>query len=145
MTPLDALTLRPRASDIPTSDAQLDGHSWRVRGAALEGAWRIGPSVLVATTDDVPYEEALHFTLWTQRGWTEHLTLSAAYATGLFRLRRTRDTTVSFAFFGDAVWRLSVLERPRFHIPRLQDPPGFSRPLQLRTRLAIDSPDSINS
>ncbi len=105
----------------------------------LEGAWAIGTDIITATTDDVPYEEALHIALHTPGGNTEHLTLGAAYTTGVFRLTQATGTTLTFAFFGDTYWRVTVLNTPAFRLPLWRDPKGVSRPLRLRSRLRVET------
>ena len=113
------------------------GQGWSVPGAVLEGAWGIGQDILCATTDDTPYEEALHFSLLGPNQSVEHLTLGAAYATGVFAAHGVQGNTLRFRFFGSQIWSITVEQRPRVRLPFLNDPAGVSRPLRLRTRLRV--------
>ena len=137
MTPINDADLKLRAAHGGSGWLTHQDGGWAVPGVVLEGAWAVGQDILCATTDDVPYEEALHFSLLGPHQRNEHLTLGAAYATGIFAPLDVRDRTLLFRFFGSQVWSITVDQRPRVHLPFLNDPPGVRRTLSLRTRLRI--------
>lgn len=90
-------------------------------GAVLEAQFDCGDQHLVFTTDDVPYEEALHIHLLDARlAVLDWLELSAWYTPGIFDdLAPAGPHSLAFTFFDETErWRLTVLQSPRFGLVR---------------------------
>lgn len=133
------LVLEPLSTEIPTSTARLGDQSWKIDGVVLEGFWKTNGYHLIATTDDIPNEDGLHFALLSTAGVVECVSLRAAYTTGNFRLHEVRGSGIRFSFFGDAPWMLCVRTKPIFHMPLFGDPRGVTRPWTFSKRLVIEA------
>ncbi|MGD1924396.1 MAG: hypothetical protein ACFB03_09415 [Paracoccaceae bacterium] len=137
------MRLEPLPGEMPKALARLGDKTWHVDGAVLEGAWSFADAYLLATTDGIPYEDGLHFSLLSPDRVEETVSLIAAYATGTFRLHGVLDREIAFSFFGDTQWTLRVLAAPVMHVPFFGDPRGVSRPWTFTKRLVVeDSPVS---
>ncbi|WP_299437477.1 hypothetical protein [uncultured Rhodospira sp.] len=127
--------------NAPRGRLSLDGLDGAVEipGCILEGAWRIDCHFLIATTDDITSEDQLHFLLLNSRAeFIDQVTLGAVYSTGVFAASHPKGARLSFRFFGDTTWTLTVLPSPSFRVPILGDPRGVHRPFSFRTRLRIE-------
>ena len=104
-------------------DAALTGTT--VPGVVLEGQYRFGDLYLLLTTENIPYEEALHVLLLDQRfNVLDHLELSHPYASGVLSdLQHAGDSRLRFSLFGGDRWELSVLQAPR-RLTRDEAPTG---------------------
>ena len=143
-----ALQLR-NGSDLPESEVVLHGSPTQktLPGSFLEAVLDTGDGFLVFTSDDTPYEEQLGIHLTDSSGaLLESLSIGGAYRTGAFRaLRIVAPATVAFRFTGETVWKVQVLQLPRFRIPFLGDPSGVCRPIGFRSRLVIQGQPKIES
>ncbi|MBQ0833074.1 MAG: hypothetical protein KBT83_10875 [Marinobacter sp.] len=99
-----------------------------VEGGILEACVQQGEHYLVFLTDDIPYEDSLHIHLLdSDLSSQDSVTLGAAYTTGNFRnLVLGKGGTLTFEFFGNKSWAVSVLSEKRLRIPYLSGPPGVS-------------------
>ena len=96
-----------------------------IEGRILEAQFRTPVGDLVITSDGDPYEEVLHFTLLNpERKVLDRISLGQIYHTGMLRdLRPAGEASLSFQFFGDDRWRLTVLPKPRWRLPSLPTSP----------------------
>lgn len=139
LIPLDDLRLSALDGEIPQATVTRGIHSWTVAGAILEGAWSFGDEILVATTDDIPYEEGLNFSLLSPDGRVvEQVLIEHMYTTGSFESLGTEGANLRFRFFGDTDWVLRVKESPQFRLPFFGDPRGVVRPWGTWKRLLIE-------
>jgi len=94
-------------------DAALTGVT--VPGVVLEAQYRCGELHLLLTTENIPYEEALHVLLLDARfNLLDQVELSHPYASGaLTDLQQHGDGRLQFSLFGGDRWELAVLPTPR--------------------------------
>lgn len=137
MQPVQNLAFVAIEGTRPQARVHYDGADVTLSGCILEGAWQVGDALLVASGDDIPDEDMLHFSLITGAE-VDALTLGAAYSTGSFRELDRGATTLRFRFFGDADWQLEVLPQPALRLPWVGDPAGVSRAFGFRSRLRIE-------
>ena len=114
-------------------DAALTGTT--VPGVVLEAQYRFGDLYLLLTTENIPYEEALHVLLLDQRfNVLDHVELSHPYASGVLSdLQQAGDGRLQFSLFGGDRWELAVLPAPR-RLTTDETPTGVRA--RLRRRLA---------
>lgn len=109
-----------------------------VEGVRLEKAFRFGQARLVVTSDAVPQEDGLHVTLVEADGMVaDALTFRAPYTTGTFNFLKSAGDTLVFRFFGDTVWRVTVLPWPAPAVPFLELPNGVRRLRLFSKRLLV--------
>ncbi|WP_282045738.1 hypothetical protein [Roseibium album] len=133
------LTLSPLPGDQPCSAISHCEMSWTIPGTVLEGAWSFGSEVLVCTTEDIPYEEVLHFCLLGADGKIlDQIRLGGIYQTGMFALLKTGSATIRFRFFNHAAHELTVSEQPVWRMPFFGDPKGVGRSVGFSKRLLVD-------
>jgi hypothetical protein len=120
LTPLQSFFLAPvpvGENETPRSKVLLDGTptSTTVPGVVLEAQYRYGEGYLLLTTENIPYEEALHILLLDQHFRVlDHLELSHAFAPGtLTDLEPAGDGRLHFSLFGGDRWELTVLPASR--------------------------------
>ena len=94
-----------------------------MRGLVLEAQLALDGGFLVLTTDDSPFEEALHLTLLDAHLAVEdERTLSVPYRPGAVTdLRVVSAEAVELSFFGKDRWRVTVHRQAR---RRLRAHPG---------------------
>ncbi|MQX35884.1 hypothetical protein [Roseospira navarrensis] len=142
LTPISTAHLQPiDDKDSPRGRLSLEGmdRALEIPGRILEAAWQIDDNVLVATTDDIPAEDQLHFLLLNSHAeLIDHVTLGAAYSTGAFIAAHPEGAQLSFRFFGDTPWTLTVLPKPTFCMPAFGNPRGVHRPFSFWTRLRME-------
>lgn len=137
MEPLGDLRLEPLPGEMPRALARRGAECWEVAGVISEAAWAVDDaSLLLASTEDIPQEDALHLSLLEPGGTVEAVTLGAAYTTGNFRVLEASGDRLVFEFFGGAPWCLTVLPAPVWRWP-LSDPRGVSRTGGWKSRLRI--------
>jgi hypothetical protein len=104
------------------------GRQIEVPGAILHGQFSGPAGLLFLTTENVPYEEALHVLLFNQMlEQTDHLEVSNKLTPGaLSDLCLNSSGTISFSFFGGDLWQLTVLEAPVRAL--FSHPPGVHWP-----------------
>jgi len=146
LTPLRSFFLAPVPGGenvTPRSKLLFDGAATgtTVPGVVLEAQYGCDPLYLLLTTENIPYEEALHILLLDQRFRVlDHLELSHAFAPGtLTDVEQGGDGRLRFSLFGGDRWELEVLPAPRRL--RLDEAPtgvrGRMRRLLAPRRLAI--------
>lgn len=118
---------RPPA-ESPQSELLDDGRPTgiSVPGVVLEAQYTCGEWHLLFTTEDVPFEEALHILLLDrQLHRLDDVELSHLYAAGaLTGLETSGDEPAArFSFFGGDRWELRVLSAPR-RLSRSEAPVG---------------------
>ena len=91
----------------------------RVSGCVLERQFACAAGYLLMTTDDSPFEEALHVQLVSREiRFLDCLDLSHPYAAAILRdVKAVSPNQVNFSFFGGDTWKLTVLDRPRYVLP----------------------------
>jgi hypothetical protein len=110
-------------------------------GAVLEAQLAADAGWLLFTTHDTPFEEQLDIIL-IDRSYriVDVASLYGPYTTGTFRnLAIESGESVLFDFFGDHVWRVTLLDRPRFRLPlaRLGEPAGVHRRFGFTRNFAV--------
>lgn len=122
LTPCDDFSLEPfwaaREDDRSKASVGFRGNEvgLTLNGCFLNAQYQIGPQFLLLTTAGTPYEESL-FIYLLDSGFKslDQLELGQPYTPGGLRnLRIAGDQELEFSFFGEDLWRLKVLERPRF-------------------------------
>jgi hypothetical protein len=112
-----ALKASPDKTGSPQSELLEDGTATitRVPGIILEAQYKCGDRYLLFTTENIPYEEALHILLLDQRlRRLDDVELSHPFAGGILAdLQPAGETQVRFSFFGADLWELTVLSVPR--------------------------------
>jgi len=93
----------------------------QVEGQTIEAQFRCSSGYLVVTADGNPYEEMIHFYLLDSEGsLLDQVSLGQIYHSGILRdIDLKSDDRIEFTFFGTERWRLLILGKPRFELPRL--------------------------
>ncbi|WCM95005.1 hypothetical protein M5C99_09955 [Acidovorax sp. NCPPB 2350] len=94
-------------------------------GAVLEAQFEAEDGYLVFTTEDTPYEEALHIHWLARDGRVlDAVELSAPYTPALFKdAVRVAPRTARFSFFDDGrTWSVEVAPTPRMRLGGLPRP-----------------------
>ena len=137
---LEATDANPRTG-APMGRVMLDGRATdtRVAGAIREAGVGLDAGFLLITSDDVPFEEAVHLHLLDAAAQPiESATIGAPYTAGIFGdLVLEPPDQLHFAFIGPQRWHVRILRSAHLHLPLLGDPHGVWRGLRLRTRLRI--------
>jgi hypothetical protein len=114
---IDSFRLEPLPGDMPKSRVVAGGAATAtvVEGVVLEAQFRSEQGFLLLTSDDTPFEEALHVRLLdAQYRLLDGVDLGQAYHPGLLRnLRVSGDAELCFSFFGDDSWLLRVEPQAR--------------------------------
>ena len=116
MRAIQTFTVRPLEGRNGDSRLLVDGTDLGVvEGLVLEDQYQCGPGFLVATSDDSPFEEGLHFYLF-DRSYSrlDDVSLGRMYQPGIYRdvvVMPDRDA-LEFTFFGGDRWLLSVASQP---------------------------------
>lgn len=91
--------------------------SIEVSGKILEAQYSVDDHFLLFTTEDCPFEEALHiYYLSPQLDVLDALELSAVYTAGMLGgLAVDNDDTIRFSFFEkNECWTLKILPKPEY-------------------------------
>jgi hypothetical protein len=116
--------------ELATSFAIIAGHTSEepLEGTVLEACVQYGNQYLVFLTDDIPFEDSLRIHLLDKDlNRIDTVTLGAPYTTGHFRNLTFEDSgVITFEFFGDCVWEVSVSPRKRLRLPFISGPRGVS-------------------
>ena len=115
MTPVETFALGQTtgtAEGAPLSDLLAGGTPTGVRvpGLVLEAQYRFGEEFLLLTTEDVPYEEALHAVLLGRcHAIVDRLQLGHPFAAGILTdLQPAAGGSLRFSFFGGDLWELTI-------------------------------------
>lgn len=122
LTPTGRFALRPLSlgdrDAVPVAVLADDGveTGTRLAGVVLEGQFACRDGFLVITSDDCPFEEAVHIHLLANDlSRSESLTIAQAYAGGIVRgLHAEGPDSIAFSFYGDDLWRVTVLPRAKY-------------------------------
>jgi hypothetical protein len=130
MVPCRSFSLAPIPGSVdesPRANVLIDASSsgTTVPGVILEAQYRSGESYLLFTSENTPYEEALHVLLLSRRlALLDHVELSHPFAGGvLTNMEMPGDERLRFSFFGGDLWELTVLGAPRL-LKRHEAPTG---------------------
>lgn len=108
----DAFRLDRLPGDVPRSRLFSEGQTTgaTVDGWTLEAQFRWDDALLLLTTDDSPYEEALHIRLFDQAFHEiDAVDLRQIYHSAIVRnVKVMDDNSLTFSFFGDDTWRLNI-------------------------------------
>ena len=139
LTPVQPDSVSVNDSEIPTMRLGIGQTQWTVPGAIVEGLWQLGSEHLIATTDDVPFEEGLHLCLLTADGTVdEEISVFSMYSTGTFELHGLSGPVLDFRFFDTPVWHLTVEPEKQLRLPFSGTLKGTRRkPIKLWSRLAL--------
>ena len=137
MRPSHSFALKPVSdseTEPPRSELFSDGRTTGliVPGVILEAQFTCGEWHLLFTTENIPFEEALHIVLLDQRfRRLDDVELSHPLAAGaLTDLQSTDDEpSARFSFFGGDQWELIVLRTPR-RLSRSEAPVGVKAALR---------------
>lgn len=139
-----ALAREGNDQELATSFATIAGRTSKeaLEGTVLEACVQYGNQYLLFLTDDIPFEDSLHIHLLDEDlKRVDTATLGAPYTTGHFRNLRYEDSgEITFEFFGNCVWEVSVSTQKRLRLPFVSGPKGVSwqngwfHVLELRTR-----------
>lgn len=147
-----SLALASEGSDheLATSFVTIAGQTSPepLEGKILEACVQQGKQYLLFLTDDIPHEDSLHIHLLdNDLNRMDTATLGALYTTGNFRnLTCENSGSITFEFFGDGVWEVSVLPNSRLRLPLISGPRGVSwsngwfHVLEIRKRPAHKAP-----
>lgn len=130
--------------ELATSFAIIAGRTSKepLEGTVLEACVQYGNQYLLFLTDDIPFEDSLRIHLLDKNlNRIDTVTLGAPYTTGHFRNLTLEDSGgITFEFFGDCVWEVSVSPQKRLRLPFVSGPRGVSwqngwfHVLEIRTR-----------
>ena len=130
--------------ELATSFATIAGRTSAepLEDTVLEAGVQHGNQYLLFLTDDIPSEDSLHIHLLDEDlNRIDSATLGAPYATGhVHNLTLEESGRITFEFFGDCVWEVSVSPRKRLRLPFVSGPSGVSwqkgwfHVLEFRTR-----------
>lgn len=89
-----------------------------LRGALLEGQYRIGQKYLLLCSDGIPLEEILHLYLLDKRlQLLDEWELGAPYTAGIISNIGVKGARLTFTFFAsDDDWLLEILATPRWQL-----------------------------
>jgi hypothetical protein len=114
-------------NETPRAELLFNGSPTGVTipGIVLEAQYRSGDSHLLLTTEDVPFEDALHLLLLDERlVLLDHVELAHPYAAGLVKdVRPAGGERLTFSFFGGDLWETTVMQTPR-RLKRAEAPTG---------------------
>lgn len=137
-------------TELVSSELLLNGKPTRliVTGAVMEAALEWLGYRIAFLTDDIPFEDMLRIYMFDAKmALVDAAVLGAMYSTGTFtKLSLQPPNTLTFRFFGGAVWRMVLLAKREFCIPALSDPSGVSRKFQFFSHFRIDGkpqPDGV--
>ena len=112
----------------PRAELIADGRSTGVvvPGVTLEAHYETPEWHLLFTTENIPFEEALHITLLDRQfARLDQVELSHPFTPGTVTGLQTNDGAdrVRFSFFGGDLWEVTVLRLPR-RLARREAPTG---------------------
>ena len=103
---------------IPYSSLVISGIATPIKlpGIVLEASLELDDgSFLLFTTDDVVFEESLHIIhLDPHIGIIDQMTLVTPYATGVFKVESMQQQNITFEFFSQKLWQLTIATHPSY-------------------------------
>ena len=118
MQPIAEFSLKPIAGPLAQSALLWRGDPVRlvVDGLELEQQFGLETGYLLLLTENCPYEEGLHiYLLDADRRMRDAIALGAPYAPALLHTIQSHEpAALTFSFFGNDQWRLTVRAMPRF-------------------------------
>jgi hypothetical protein len=143
------LVTPPNDETNPQCEVMLNGAPTGtvLEGAILEAALKWHAYTLLFLTDDIPFEDALRIYLLDEKfNVMDSAQIMWIYATGIFSdLDLSEPDAVSFRFFADLDWTLTLLPEPAFALPVISDPWAVSRPFKFHRRFRISNQPSLNT
>ncbi|MRX10721.1 hypothetical protein GJ697_23080 [Pseudoduganella sp. FT25W] len=140
------LVTPPNDKTNPQCEVMLNGAPTGtiVDGAILEAALKWHEYTLLFLTDDIPFEDALRIYLLDEKfNVMDSAQIMWIYATGIFsHLDLSQPDAVSFRFFADLNWTLTLLPERAFALPIISDPLSVSRPFKFYRRFRISNKQS---
>jgi hypothetical protein len=132
-----SLSLRPATrgdGESPRAELIAGGRSTGVvvPGVTLEAQYEAPAWQLLFTTENIPFEEALHITLLDRQfARLDHVELSHPFTPGAVTGLEASDGAdrVKFSFFGGDLWEVTVLRVPR-RLARREAPTGVKARLK---------------
>lgn len=100
-----------------------------IDGVILEDCYQYNDRYLLFLTEDIPYEDALNiYYLDHDLNVLDMACLGHAYTTGNFREQVVvADNIISFHFFCNTKWFLTLLTDSKKRVPFISDPKGVTR------------------
>ncbi len=129
-------------STMPThSHLTIHGHQidTPIAGILLLAAFQVNRRYLVFVADGIPHEETLRVYLIDENYQViDKLWLSAIYSTGeLTDVEIESQHTLTFSFFHEDRWRLTVHQEKKRIIPILGQPTGLHRDFSFSSYLSV--------
>jgi hypothetical protein len=125
-----ALVREGNDQELATSFATIAGRTSEepLEGIVLEACVQRGNQYILFLTDDIPFEDSLHIHLLDEDlNRVDTATLGAPYTTGHFHNLKCEDSgEITFEFFGDCAWEVSVSPQRRLRLPFVSGPRGVS-------------------
>lgn len=121
----DSVTLTPIDGNHSTLRIERDSHEWAVPGLVLEYCQKLEDGrFLLLTTDNSPYEEALHVMHITSGKKTyELINIGQPYTPAIFKhALRIDEGCIEFSFADETRFRATVFDSPRWKISTLLSP-----------------------
>ena len=115
--------------------------SIEVSGKILEAQYSVDDHFLLFTTEDCPFEEALHiYYLSPQLDVLDALELSAVYTAGMLGgLAVDNDDTIRFSFFEkNECWTLKILPKPEYAFFDRRHPVKRKMPFYIKCWLKLN-------
>ena len=104
---------------IPYSSLVISGIATPIKlpGIVLEASFELDDgNFLLFTTDDVVFEDSLHIIhLDPHIGIIDQITLTMPYATGIFKIESMQRQYITFEFFSQKLWLLTIATHPSYY------------------------------
>lgn len=124
------------------SELLLDGEPSGVvvTGAILEAAVAWHECRIAFFTSDIPFEEVLRIYMFDDAmQLIDAARLGMMYSTGIFaELEPQPPDTLTFRFFNNSVWRMTLLGEREFAFPVVSDPIGVGRAFKFFRHFRIE-------
>ncbi|MGF1723098.1 hypothetical protein [Photobacterium nomapromontoriensis] len=101
----------------------------KLDGVILEDCYQYNDRYLLFLTNDIPHEDRLSmYYLDHELNVLDMASIGHAYTTGVFRKQVVvADNIITFHFFGNTKWVLTLLTDSKKRIPFFSDPKGVTR------------------
>lgn len=141
----EAISLRPvEDGGGLRSVLTIGGKSTEIDGSILEAVVRLTGIGTVSgyflfLTDDIPYEDTLSLVLLGEDlRVLDSARLGGMYSTGKFAdLVLDPPARMTFRFFNEAVWTVTVFDKPSIRLPFAGEPAGVHRRFGFQRRFAV--------
>ena len=123
----------------------IGGKSTEVDGLVLEAAVRLGgdrgsTGYFLFLTDDIPYEDSLSLVLTdADLRILDSARMGGMYTTGTFAdLALDPPARMTFRFFDEAAWKVTLLGEPSMRLPFVGEPAGVHRRFGFQRRFTVE-------